>query len=337
MQENSYAAAHFWLRPATTDDAPALLSIIHAAYEEYRGRLDPPSGSHGETATSLRAHLEAESAFIAGLGDQPAGCVFFHLQPQETYLHRLAVRPEFRGLAIGRGLVNAVEAAARAVGSPQLRLGVRLQLPANQAYYERLGFTVLRLGSHPGYARPTFATMVKDVSVPPVRRVELAPPDPEWPAEFRREARLLALVLGAELVAIHHVGSTAVPGIYAKPIVDIMPVVRDIGRVDAVNGLMRTLGYEPLGEYGIAGRRFFPKGAHTRRSHHVHIYQAGNPEIARHLAFRDYLIAHPQDAQGYSELKRSLAAANPTDSDAYIDGKDPLIKSLEANALAWQH
>jgi GrpB-like predicted nucleotidyltransferase (UPF0157 family)/GNAT superfamily N-acetyltransferase len=316
---------------------PALLAIIHAAYEEYRGRLDPPSGSHGETPASLQALLEAESAFIAGLGEQPAGCVFFHLQPQETYLHRLAVRPEFRGLAIGRGLVNAVEAAAWAAGSPQLRLGVRLQLPANQAYYERLGFTVLRLGSHPGYTRPTFAQMVKDVSVPPVRRVEVSPPDPEWPAEFRREARLLALVLGEELVAIHHVGSTAVPGIYAKPIVDILPVVRAIERVDVLNGLMSILGYEPLGEYGIAGRRYFPKGARTRRSHHVHIYQAGNPEIARHLAFRNYLIAHPQEAQAYSNLKRSLAAAHPADIDAYVEGKDPLIKSLEAGALVWYH
>jgi GrpB-like predicted nucleotidyltransferase (UPF0157 family) len=69
----------------------------------------------------------------------------------------------------------------------------------------------------------------------------------------------------------------------------------------------------------------------------VHIFQAGNPEIARHLAFRDYLIAHPQDAQAYSDLKRSLAAAHPADIDTYIEGKDPLIKSLEAGALVWYH
>lgn len=128
-----------------------------------------------------------------------------------------------RGFGLGRALVASVEAHARAAGSSRVRLCVRLQLPANQAFYAGLGYTVASYGTHPGFSAPTFVNMVKDLTAPPVRAVTVTPPNPSWAGQFRAEAALLRLVFDEELVAIHHVGSTAIPGIYAKPIMNIDP------------------------------------------------------------------------------------------------------------------
>jgi len=168
------------------------------------------------------------------------------------------------------------------------------------------------------------------------RHVQVVPPNPRWAALFQAEAAIITQALGQEVVAIHHIGSTAIPGISAKPIIDILVDVRDILRIDACNPAMLRLGYEPKGEYGIPGRRFFIKGGDEQRSHHVHVFQCGNPEIQRHLDFRDYLIAHPETAQEYSQLKQELARRFPTDIDAYMAGKDAFIREIDRRACAWR-
>jgi len=155
-----------------------------------------------------------------------------------------------------------------------------------------------------------------------------------WPQEFEQEAAGLRTVFGDQLVDIEHIGSTAVPGLTAKPIIDMIPVVRDIQLVDELNPQMVALGYEPLGEFGLPGRRYFRKGG-DERTHHAHVYEMGNSEIQRHLAFRDYLRTHPADARRYGDLKTRLAAAHPDNWDAYMDGKDAFVKALEAEALKW--
>lgn len=325
----------FWLRRANIDDAPALVTTIRQAYEEYRDLLDPPSGAFKESAAKIRDLLVHEHAVIAGLGERIAGCVFYRPDGPDLYFHRLAVLPAFRRLAIGRALVSYVEARAREMGSTQVRLGVRLALPANLALYTSLGYTVEGQASHPGYTVPTYARMVKPVAEPAARIVEIALPDPDWPRRFRAEAVLLARIFGANLLALEHIGSTAVPGLSAKPIVDMMPVVRSLEAVDAKSDLMQAVGYTPRGEWGIPGRRYFHKGE-TRRLYHVHVYQAENPEVARHLRFRDYLRAHPAQAHRYGELKQALAQRYPQDIHGYMDGKDALIKELLAEAMAWQ-
>lgn len=160
--------------------------------------------------------------------------------------------------------------------------------------------------------------------------------DESWPATFTAEAARLREIFGAELAAIHHIGSTAVPGLPAKPIIDIMPVVQDIARVDELNGKMAAFGYEPCGEFGIKGRRFFRKGGEDR-THHVHVFQADNhTEIDRHLSVRNYLRAHPEAALEYGELKARLAKLFPEDIEAYMYGKDDFVKNLEQKALKWQ-
>ncbi len=90
----------------------------------------------------------------------------------------------------------------------------------------------------------------------------------------------------------------------------------------------------PKGENGIPGRRYFQKGG-DERTHHVHVYQEGNDEIIRHLAFRDYLREHPYAREEYGNLKERLALEFPFDVAAYIDGKDRFVKTLEAKAVEW--
>lgn len=158
-------------------------------------------------------------------------------------------------------------------------------------------------------------------------KVKVTDYNPEWPAMFQSEEARLKQVFLDEVIMIHHIGSTSVPGIKAKPIIDIMPLVKDINVIDRLNSRLMELGYEPMGEFGIPGRRFFRRGGDVR-THHVHVFQAGSIEIERHLAFRDYLRAHPEEAKKYGELKERLAKEFPNDIEGYIAGKDTFVKTL---------
>lgn len=168
-----------------------------------------------------------------------------------------------------------------------------------------------------------------------LRKILVVPYNPSWPEMFQREAEAIANVFGDELLAIQHIGSTAVPGLCAKPIIDLMPLVENIERIDGYNAAMAELGYEALGEFGLPGRRYFRKGGSINRSHQAHVYAYGNPEIERHLAFRDYLRRHPEVAKEYCRLKRVLARQFPNDIYGYMDGKDAFIQTVEKQALAW--
>lgn len=165
--------------------------------------------------------------------------------------------------------------------------------------------------------------------------VRVEPYNPDWPAAFQREAARLRPVFGKNLVALHHIGSTAVPGLAAKPILDIMPVVWELEQVDERTRQFERLGYECLGEFGIPGRRYFRKGG-ADRTHQIHVFAASDGDnIRRHLAVRDYLRSHPAEASAYGALKRELAARFPEDIEGYCDGKDAFVKALEQRALNW--
>ena len=168
-------------------------------------------------------------------------------------------------------------------------------------------------------------------------RVRVVPHDPAWKQTFEAEADAIGRALGDIVAAVHHIGSTAIPGIPAKPIIDILLEVGDIAKLDARQSALEQLGYEGLGEFGIAGRRYFRKDdVAGDRTHQVHAFQSNSPEIARHFAFRDYMITHPGAAQAYGELKQRLAQQHPNDIQAYMDGKDAFIKEHQAKALAWR-
>lgn len=151
------------LREAVDRDAPALVRLMHAAFAEYLGRLDPPSAAHTESIESVRKRLNEGSAVLALVNDQPAGFAFY--QPQDTHLYfsRLSVVPEWRRQGVGRALIDYVEAQARQRGFQGVRLGVRVQLPELQARYERLGYQVTRRVAHEGHAEPTYVLMEKNV------------------------------------------------------------------------------------------------------------------------------------------------------------------------------
>jgi GrpB-like predicted nucleotidyltransferase (UPF0157 family) len=157
-----------------------------------------------------------------------------------------------------------------------------------------------------------------------------------WKCDFEREALQVESAIAPTLLAFHHIGSTAIPGIHAKPIIDILAEVDSLEALDARQVEMERLGYEVMGEFGIPGRRYFRKGnAEGLRTHQIHAFAAGSPHLVRHLAFRDYLRACPSVAQEYSDLKVRLVEACHGDLEAYMDGKDPFIKQTERDALAW--
>ncbi len=168
-------------------------------------------------------------------------------------------------------------------------------------------------------------------------RVFLVPYDPKWPEEFARESPAVARALGDLFLAIHHIGSTAIPRIHAKPIIDMLAVVSAIDEVDRRNAELQALGYEAMGEYGIPGRRYFRKDdAGSNRTHQIHVFQTGSPQIERHLTFRDFMRAHAEFADQYAALKRRLAERHPSDIAAYSTGKDEFIKEMDAKAAAWR-
>jgi len=162
------------------------------------------------------------------------------------------------------------------------------------------------------------------------------PYDPKWPHQFEVAASQLKSIFQGSLLKIHHIGSTAVPHLAAKPIIDILPEVSKISSVDALNETFAALGYQALGEYGLPGRRYFRKLENKKHFVHVHTYQIGNLEIIRHLAFRDYLRSHADVANQYAKLKISLARKFPSDFEAYQQGKQAWIEAAEKIAIKWQ-
>ena len=169
------------------------------------------------------------------------------------------------------------------------------------------------------------------------QRVYLLPHDPRWSAGFARESAAVAEAMGDAFSAIHHIGSTAIPGISAKPVIDMLAVVRNVEALEARSPQVEALGYEVMGEFGIPGRRYFRKDdAPGNRTHQIHAFAAGSPQIARHIAFRDFLRAHSGYAEEYGALKQRLAAQFPSDISAYTDGKDEFIARVDALAAEWQ-
>ncbi|MFZ4115509.1 MAG: GNAT family N-acetyltransferase [Chthoniobacterales bacterium] len=184
-----------------------------------------------------------------------------------------------------------------------------------------------------------------------MRKIEVVPYNPEWPQLFESEALLIQQVLGDNCLELHHIGSTSVPGLAAKPIIDIIPVVQDIRHVDQVVSNMEQLGYSARGENGMLFRRFFIKNLSSQSfplsaaatlktgskksdqfesNVNVHVFEKGTPDIDRHLKFRDWMRSHPSDREAYATLKKKLAASYPNDIMNYVFGKDAFVTSIDA-------
>lgn len=166
------------------------------------------------------------------------------------------------------------------------------------------------------------------------RQITLSPYDPNWATRFQTASAELQHLLGPLAVAIHHIGSTAVPGLIAKPTIDVLLEVRDLDALAQHQSSLAALGYVWRGENGIAGRRYLQRGE-SIRTHHLHAYVAGHPEVARHLRFRDYLLAHPEALEQYASAKSEALAASAGVPSAYQQHKSAVIESIAASALRW--
>lgn len=161
-----------------------------------------------------------------------------------------------------------------------------------------------------------------------MKTIELSDYHSEWPILFTKEANDIKAILQENCLEIHHIGSTAIPTICAKPIIDILPVVKDISLVDSLNDKFEALGYVCMGEYGISGRRFYWKSK-LKRTHHIHLFEQGSAEILRHIAFKEFLLAHADYAQAYSLIKQGLAEVFSHDIENYVNGKSSFVQMIE--------
>ena len=164
--------------------------------------------------------------------------------------------------------------------------------------------------------------------------IVIAEYDQAWTDSFHHEVNCLQRLMGDILVQAHHIGSTSVPGLAAKPVIDLLLEVTDVRELDDLQSTIIASGYQFWGEYGLPGRRYLTKGI-APRTHNIHSYASGNSELDRHLAFRDYLLAHPDVASDYESLKRHLAAECNHDIDKYCEGKDTFIKHHQRLALEY--
>ncbi len=158
--------------------------------------------------------------------------------------------------------------------------------------------------------------------------------NPEWALKYAEEKDIIAGILKDNCIAIYHIGSTAVPGLAAKPVIDIMAAVKNLEKADAVAEEFVKTGYEYLGEFGISGRRYLRKGG-DERTHQIHIFRADDwHNIGRHLAFRDFMRNHRKEREEYAELKISLARKFPYDIEGYCAGKENFVRAMEETALS---
>jgi ribosomal protein S18 acetylase RimI-like enzyme len=153
----------FLLREATHADVSALVHVLRTAFAE-QATLAPPSGALSETAESVRALMRTARVALAESNGEIVACQFFAPKGDHLYLFRLAVLPAYRRDGIGGALIAYAEEQARAMGLPRTQFSVRLALPRQRAYYERMGYRFVAYGTHAGFSEPTFATLAKDLN-----------------------------------------------------------------------------------------------------------------------------------------------------------------------------
>jgi len=167
--------------------------------------------------------------------------------------------------------------------------------------------------------------------------IHIVPHDSSWYSQFLAAAEEIRRACSAIALLLFHIGSTSISGLAAKPVIDILGEVEDLDDIDACRGSLVTLGFDPLGEFGMVQRRFFKRlpMPDFPCAIHLHVFAAGDPQIERHLRFRDYLRAHPSEAKKYEELKQSLASVFTNDREGYNEGKNSQVQELDRKALLW--
>ncbi|MEK3939681.1 bifunctional GNAT family N-acetyltransferase/GrpB family protein [Bacillus sp. FSL R5-0431] len=305
-----------------SDVAKQILHIQLAAYQqeaEQIGYADLPP-----LKETIQDVMKAKEQFI---GFEQKGILLgvASYEEQKDYLiiSRLAVHPKVLKQGIGTRLMSTIMEKNVPI---ELTTGQK-NTPAKRLY-EKLGFL-----------ETDVIHVVKELTLSkmkwrPRRKVEVVEFKKEWHEEFHQEKQQLKQIIQKNWIEGHHIGSTSVEGLVAKPIIDILIEVSHIKEIDRKRESFEHLGYQALGENGIKGRRFFQKGG-LNRTHHVHVYERNHPDVKRHLLFRDYLRAHPERAVAYASVKEQLANQYPEDIQSYMAGKNEIIKEIENEAYHW--
>lgn len=168
--------------------------------------------------------------------------------------------------------------------------------------------------------------------------VELHEHNQNWSDVFEQEKLLLLNTFPDQIVEISHGGSTAIPNIPAKPIIDMFMAIPDLARAEDYREKLEALGYHYRGEEGAPGRILYAKGDEDNRTHHLNLVERGNDQWNAHILLREYYLAHPEVAQQYADLKTSLAKQYPDDRRAYGAGKKNFISNvIEKARVEFQH
>ncbi len=167
-----------------------------------------------------------------------------------------------------------------------------------------------------------------------VNNIRILQYDSRWRRIYEEEKAKILGVVGHWVVAIEHIGSTAVPGLGAKPIIDIIAALGRLPDIENCIRPLQSIGYEYLGEYGMPGRHFLrkPPGDATARTHHLHIVEDESDLWEKHILFRDYLRTHPEVAHKYYDLKKDFANKYGSNRDAYTEAKTSFIESVVRKA-----
>jgi GrpB-like predicted nucleotidyltransferase (UPF0157 family)/GNAT superfamily N-acetyltransferase len=336
------------LRLASPEDAPAIAEVHVRGWDVYRGIV--PDAYLDALDPALYARRWAE--WLAEPEDGPRGFTYVAEDPPGTVLgfansggERNLGRPELgevraiyvaaaaRGRGAGRRLMAASARRLHLLGFGSLMIWVLAANTMARRFYAALGGLAdqARTRSIGGAELEEIGYLWENLQGF-ANPLVLAAPDPEWATWFAREQGPVARALGTDLAAIEHVGSTAIPNLVAKPIVDMMAALADFppGR-NAVLALA-SLGYDFHGEHGLPGRWFFTRRTPDAPAAHLHVAAQGTAVVRRTLLFRDYLRRHPAVAAEYGALKEKLAAAVAGDVVLYTNSKSNFIDGVVARA-----
>jgi GrpB-like predicted nucleotidyltransferase (UPF0157 family) len=308
--------------PAGLDDPEVLRH-----YADFIREADEPLEIEVDVEAEIAAGPPADLAppdgvlFLVRVGREPAGLGGVrHLDTEVAEIKSMYVLPARRGRGVGRRIIAELEGVARERGCRATRLDTSAYLTPAVALYRSAGY--IEVPDYNGNPKADLWFERALVEEP----IRLMPYDPGWPGAFERERAALEAAIGdAASGGIHHVGSTAVPGLEAKPIVDILVGVESLESSKSLFEPLARLEYH-YAPYRADEMHWLCKPGPTRRTHHLHLAPTGGRRYAEELAFRDRLRANPDTARAYAELKRDLAARFPDDRDAYTEAKSDFIR-----------
>lgn len=158
--------------------------------------------------------------------------------------------------------------------------------------------------------------------------VELAEYNLNWKKEYEKEEKLLKEVLGDRIIEIHHIGSTSIEGLKAKPVIDIIVVINRLDEINEIEEMLKPYDYENRGQQGVPDRYFFAKGPEDERSHYIHFVEPNSKTYYNQIYFKKYLIEHPEYIKKYCDLKQELAEKYADERPKYTAGKNEFITSV---------